>query len=285
MRLAVHIAQVLYREEYAVDPMAAMNRIIISDMSGGDAFHIRGAIEKFQKSNPQYPFTAYAIDETILGSIKNYPSASGLYYVPELGRRVATWQKEVTIPMVSFFSHPDDLQQATTRLEMDGGIVTPIRLETPVRFNMIQQSLHPELQNLEVSTTFPIDILMETSKSELAYKFQQYLSMNEVFPLTHVARIRFYDFSMSEYLKDLETEEFIANLISEPSGEVIQEFYPAPTPEVINTVPGNEQTGIDLGILETRIIIDWNTGMDPSTSDEIEIVPPIDIEQWVWSND
>ena len=112
--------------------------------------------------------------------------------------------------MVTFFNKADDMQRAMTQLKFANATLT--RLDVPITINQIQQEFHPELPDLAIDTTFPVDLDITISKGQFAYEFQQYLTENKIFDVKHDIKVKYHDFSLSEYLGDQTIQQMILKL-------------------------------------------------------------------------
>lgn len=282
-RVLLHFAEIIYEEEFKKDPQLALRRFMISDMGSG-TFQVRESIDQFKTFSAQFPFSVYGFTEPEFGDVKNYPAHAGEFYAEEIGRKVSTWQMKLTMPMISFFNRADDAQRAVSKIYERHSILA--RLDVPIIFNNIQQSLHPELPNLSYATSFPVNVTTTVTKANFANEFQQYLTENRIWDIRHDVEITYNDFSLSDYLGDMTVEEMYVRIyqsLADGSSRLDEVILLPDPPKVISTLPADTST--DVPSTSPFIQIVFNNGVkEDNTEFLIQFSPSINADV-VWSAD
>jgi hypothetical protein len=303
-RVLIYVAEEIYTEEYAENPINALERIILSDIQAGDEVALRDSIKVnsrdgneppriqtvneiapsiFEKFTKNIPFTGYNIDDFKLGDIKNYHAYSGDYYGSEIGRKGSAWQEELDIQFVSFFNKADDYQRALSRMHLDATNFN--RLRVPITLNQIQQTFHEDLV-LKYDTSFPIDVLFEVNKGSLSNQFEQYLTKNKIWNFVFNAKIKFYNYEFSEYLGNTTVEEMVVRLSEEfenGTSNLLNTSYVPDPPILVSSIP--ENNAINIPTSTTSLMLTFNNSMnEDEVVSKIYFTPNI-IAETIWSMD
>lgn len=265
-RVKYHICTLLYPQEDYITQSS--KRFILASFEAGTDVAIKRAIEKFKNSQSLFPFTAYNIGElTPVTDKRSHRQKNFTYYSPFLNAYVSAQPSELEMPMMSFFTTPNDYFRALTILHTDEVNLT--RLETPILIN-------------GVLTSFTIDLNFEIGKGDLAYSFEDYLKMGKIYNISHNVKIYFHNIVLDTEIFPVDNIEISLFKLSEKNTGVLikEEDLPDP-PSVISTAPSNKETNVDI---DNPIIIYFSTSMnEESVEENLSILPYIDYNT-VWNS-
>ena len=208
--LIIHTAQILYPELYILDPIQALSRIVISDLDAGNEFLLRTQTNYFESLNFEFPITFYQIDNREFKTNYNQLISRGQIYSFDLKRMVSGFPNGLTVKMVTLYNHPDDYMRAMTILQNTNASLT--RLYSATKFIDYEHNINKILP-------IPFDLIWEVERGSYTFKFQEYLKINKLYDIVHTAKINFWDFMLSDYLENLETQSLILNIEELKSGE------------------------------------------------------------------
>lgn len=282
-RCLIFVAQILYKEEFEIDPNLAQRRVVISDKVGPE-FDISLAIEAFQQFSANMPFTAYNIEAIEDGEIKNWSALSANNYFADVGRYGGAIQQTLTLNFTSFFNRADDYWQAISRLKHGTSVLT--RLYVPITLNDVAQSTRPGT-TYAVDSQYPLDLIPEISQGEYAFKFKTYLQENKIYDISHKFKLSFYDFGFSDYMADLSVTDMVFRLFQQHqngSSTLLETLGFHDAPIVTSTTPADGALGVNFDI--PQIVINFNNPMmELDTQDKIMFTPPIFDYDAIWSSD
>jgi hypothetical protein len=199
----IYTAQILYPELYGLDPIEALKRVIISDLDAGNEFLLRTQTNYFESLNFKYPVTFYQYENREYKTNYNQLAARGTFYSFELKRNVYAFPNSMTIKMVTIYNHPDDYMRALTVLQNTNANLT--RLYSATKFIDYQH-------NINKIMPIPFDLIWQVEKGSYTFKFQEYLKINKLYDVVHIANINFWDFMLTDYLENLEINNLILNM-------------------------------------------------------------------------
>lgn len=214
--LIIYTAQILYPEVYNKDPIEALKRVVISDLDAGNEFLLRTQSNYFESLNFKFPTTFYQFESREYKVDYNQLAARGEYYSFDLKRKVSAFPNNLTIKMVTLYNHPDDYMRALTVLQNTNASLT--RLYSATKFIDYEHNINKILP-------IPFDIFWEVERGSYTFKFQEYLKMNKLYDIVHTAKIKFWDFMLSDYLENLEVNKLIFNmgeLNSENNNKIVE---------------------------------------------------------------
>jgi hypothetical protein len=301
-RICIFMAEHLYADDYdPSDPdCMAIRRIAVSSMQGGNDFHMRRSVEASATDpggadpvtqainqfsdlmeNGRLPMTFYSVAEEIDGDKKNWLAQSQTVYAEEIGRYGNAIHRQITFPMVSFFSKEADYHQAMKKLRTATAVLT--RLSVPIIFNRLLDEVSPQLKAL-YETGFPVDITLDLAQGEYAYDFQAYLTKNKVWDLKHDVKVQYWDFDFGDYLAGQTIQQMILNLYEWPSKKLdyTNTFDPS-APSLVSSSPVNNATGISTSV--ANISFTFSMAMDMlALQNQITFSPEISADV-SWNDD
>lgn len=280
-RFRIYIAQLFYGAEYALDPVAAVNRTIISDIGAGNNIMVGDSVERYKNTFGEFPFTAYNPESTedVLERA-NTAAAVGTFYCPDIPAYVAAWPMKLQIPTVSFFGTAADYWRAQSLATLDK--VTLTRFRAPIIIN-----------------GNPVDIVvtanMQISKGSYAGAFEEFLRQQDIHDLVATFTLEYYELRIyedaantlpqpdyAEYIV-YEIDEMILRLNREnQDGDLISTENLTVTTEVsvLSATPANNSTNVPV---TDPVVINFSLPMvRESVIDSLSIIPHKDVD-FVWS--
>ena len=165
---------------YETNPENLYNRFILADIGAGEEQAMRVAAFTSESTNPEFPFTAWNYgelekrDDTLSRLDSNFN-----WFSPAVNAYVYARPMTLKMPMITFYSHPDDYYRAWSILMEANTRLT--RLEVPITIN-------------GVDVTFPVDLKFEIAKGRYAHAFAEQLKVNNIYDIKHDVTIRYPDF-------------------------------------------------------------------------------------------
>lgn len=265
-RMNIYIAEVLYKDLYASDTQAALDKILISDVEAGGSTSLGDAIDYFNSINHLYPFTAYNVTDPnpIFDNRHTVAAANGSIYCDELGAKIKTYPSEFNISFTTFYNSALDYQTGLTII--GGEEATLTRLYAPIYLGTTE-------------TLIPFDVNIEIAKGSYAYQFEEYLNMNKIWDLVHNIRISFFElfldtdniFQVDDMVFSLGDSSFaidgdFVNSVSLPDAPIVVEGSTVPVDGQTEVVVG---TQIELAFSEVMIFdtLDYSILPDPGDVD------------------
>lgn len=280
-QVRIYITRTLYSSEIQDDDSNLSNvinrRMILSDMDSSSEFNMRSSMlehsrrsesemRDFFPSNTQFPFTAFGIgdfeEDEVIQRALSYPTQ----YLPSIGRRVILWPIKQDVPMVSFFTDPEDYNIARTKLHTQNAALT--RLYIPLKINGTPYN-------------WPVDVGFEISKGSFAFSFEEYLRVNKIYDIAHPVTVRFYVIEIDPTdLVEIDRSKIDVGFgTTSKTGVDIEEdldsekttFTLAAPPTITGTTPTDESTGVSTN---TTITVEFSQKMDEESVIECLTVSP-----------
>ena len=225
-RVLIYVAHLLYEDEYNSDPQLALKRLVLSDVESGQDVMIGDSIEEFKNTQGQFPFTAYALSESIERTdLLNHTAKGGFIFCKEAHNYVRSFPMELEIPMFTFFNTGEDYFQARSLLHRENVGLT--RLRVPIQIN-------------GVDTDFPIDIEQAIGKGAYAASFEEYLRVNRIWDIRHDITVLFHDFMIDDQVISL-----VDNMVMTLAGKI--STLPD-LPRILEVVPADKSIDVPVDV-------------------------------------
>lgn len=250
------IASVIYNREPISSGIA---RFVIADME--EASTSPRAAAAFNSANLAYPFTAYNIgDVEFAKEFRSYKQVSGFVYHPLIGKRISSIPARIQIPMITFYSNPDDYEVGQKLLLQDAASLSRTFVTT----------------NLSgYSGIIPITFSYEITKGSYAFAFQEQLRAGNIFDIVHNVTAYFQEIIL-DGTGNYPVDEIIAYYKTWSGNDVSQAItqntmYSAAIPIIASSDPYNGEINVPV---ENSIIINFNVTMNEQTVEKSITLSP-----------
>lgn len=271
------IASVLYAPDstnlyYPWDtvPANGMQRFVIADME--ETSTSQRAAAAFNSANLRYPFTAYNFGEVEFArEFRSYKQVSGFMYSSEMSKKISSIPARLNIPMITFFSNPDDYEIGYKLLLHDASKLS--RTFTTTNFN-------------GYSGIIPITFSYELAKGSYAFEFQEQLRAGNIFDVVHNVTA-YYQEILLDGTSIYPVDQIIAYYKQWSDVDVSlattqETLYPSAAPVISSSDPYNGETGVPV---ENSVIINFSQVMNESTVENAITLSPYFEHKVIWDID
>lgn len=277
-RLLLRIAELIYPNEYKVDPIKTVqDRIFIADIEAGGDVLSGESFEKYKTMFPAYPFTAYNITEapTVKNENFQYSHTSGVNrafdYFDTIKSKGVAIPLTFTLTTYTFFSDVEDYYRWASYANWEA--VNFSKASVPLLLGSREDPQNPPVQ-----VNYVFSYGSQVNKGNLANGFEEYLRMNDIWDLSVSFNVTFYDLifdtfgiypvdDMKLFLRDMDSPTIFSK--ETPDGII------SPQPVISNFTPVNNSINVPVA---DPVVITFSDGMIRASVEEgLSISPPVDV--------